>query len=151
MAKQCRKCGNSYGVLGGSLEPSVCHQCFEQGLSESNQVSQPDEDKEAAPSADLFSQVVNGDFGLATTYWVYGFLAAILWAVAIAAISPEPGSTLFKAVFFILAAYYIIVYIGIWNAASKYNGRKVWAIFAKFQVLMAAIPSLIFFVKWVFK
>lgn len=151
MATECRKCGNSYGMLGGSLEPGVCHQCFEQGLSEDNQPSLLNEDQEAAPSTDLFSQVVNGDYGLATTYWVYGFLAALLWAVAIAAISPEPGSTLFKAVFFLFAVYYIIVYTGIWNAASKYKGPKVWAIISKFHVLMAAIPSLIFFIKWAFK
>src|SRR4030065_963937 len=35
-----------------------------------------------------------GNFGLPMTYWVYGVLGGIVWAVGIFALSPEPDSGL---------------------------------------------------------
>lgn len=89
----------------------------------------------------------SGNFGLPMTYWVYGVLGGIVWAVGILALSPEPDSNLDQILRFLLVAYAVVVYIGIWQAASKYTGNRAWAILAKFMVIVVALPIAIRLLK----
>jgi len=104
------------------------------------------EDKPA--SKDFLTNLWEGNFGLAITYWVYGVLGGIVWGVGISALNPEQGSDLTKIVLLLLAAYYFVAYVGIWQGANKYTGSKVWAILAKFAVVVSVVPVAIHFVKW---
>ena len=93
--------------------------------------------------ADLFV----GNVGLAVTYWVYGVLGGIVWAVGIVALNPDPNGDLVRLVWICLAVYYVFVCIGIWRAADKYSGNKAWAILAKFAIVVVALPTAIYLLK----
>ena len=77
------------------------------------------------------------------TYWVYGVLAGFVWGVSFIALQPDPEGKLIKIVGMLFLAYYFAVYVGIWNAANKYEGNKIWAILAKFVVIIVVIPTVI--------
>ena len=89
-----------------------------------------------------------GNFGLATMYWVYGVLGGVVWVVGIVALDRPQESDTYKSMIFLLLLYYLCVYVGIWQAAPKYAGNKVWAVLAKFAVVVTVLPILIKFVKW---
>lgn len=46
-----------------------------------------------------------------------------------------------------MAAYYFVVYVGIWRAANKFRGNKLWEILAKFVVIVTVLPIAISFLK----
>ncbi|MEK7438835.1 MAG: hypothetical protein AAB299_04765 [Thermodesulfobacteriota bacterium] len=96
----------------------------------------------------LIVDLLEGNLGLAMTYWVYGVLGGIVWAVGISALNPDRGSDLEKFVWVLFAGYYFFTYVGIWNAANKYVGRKVWSILAKFAIIIIVVPITIHFFKW---
>lgn len=60
----------------------------------------------------------------------------------------DHDSDSFKLTVLAFVVYYVVVYIGIWNAATKFTGTKVWSILAKFMVIIVAIPSAIRIFKW---
>jgi hypothetical protein len=88
-----------------------------------------------------------GNFGLPMTYWGYGVLGGIVWAIAILSLSPEPGSALDRAARFLMIAYFAIVYVGIWRASNTYSGNRAWAILAKFVVIVVVLPITIGLLK----
>jgi hypothetical protein len=96
----------------------------------------------------LFENLWEGNLGLVMTYWVYGVLGGIVWAVWIAALSPAPDGNLVKITWLLFVCYYFVTYVGIWNAANKFSGNKVWPILAKFAVIVVALRIVIQFIKW---
>lgn len=89
-----------------------------------------------------------GNRGLAFTYWVYGVLGGIVWAVVIFALNIGPDSGFLTFLLSLMTAYYCVVYVGIWQAATKYSGNKIWAVLAKFVVIVTALPIFIKISKW---
>lgn len=74
----------------------------------------------------------NGRSGLAKSYWLWGVLAGIPWGIALSLITPGSNPAIPAVLAFV--AYYVIVHVGIWRAASQYQGIKAWAILAKIAV-----------------
>lgn len=85
---------------------------------------------------DVIARVWRGEEGLARTYWGWSFLGGILWGVAINLL--PPGNPLGIPVLLAFLVYIVIVSVGIWRAATKYQGPRVWAVLAK--VAVAALP-----------
>lgn len=83
--------------------------------------------------------VWEGKAGLASTYWGYGILAGIPWGVALSLVTP--GSAPAIVVVLAFFAYYVVVNVGIWRAASRYQGPATWRILAKLAV--AALPAVL--------
>jgi len=84
-------------------------------------------------SKGFFSRLVNGDFGLAKTYWLYGVAVGIVINF-LSRIVPSLGAL---AVILVLAIpYQVMVLLGVWRAADKYQGRKAWAILAKIATVL---------------
>lgn len=75
-----------------------------------------------------------GRAGLAKTYWLWGALSGIPWGLALSLVTP--GSILAILAILAFVTYYVVVHVGIWRAASQYQGSKVWAILAKVAVAM---------------
>ena len=96
----------------------------------------------------LLENIWCGNVGLAMTYWVYGVLGGIVWGIGIFALKLDPQGDLMQLVWFLFAAYYFVVYVGIWQAANKYIGNKIWSILAKFAVIVVVLPVTIHFLKW---
>lgn len=94
-------------------------------------------DKDPGPSMDeqkgFFSKLSNGDFGLARTYWLYGVVVGIVINLVIQVV-PSIGAI--AVVLALATVYQVMVLLGIWRAATRYQGRKVWAILAKFAAVL---------------
>lgn len=84
---------------------------------------------------DTIKEVWNGHAGLAKTYWIWGVLSGIPWTIAFALVTP--GSLLAMMVVLTYVAYIVIVNVGVWRAASLYQGAKVWAALAKASIILA--------------
>ena len=82
----------------------------------------------------FIKQLIDGDFGLAKTYWLYGVLGSI--AMNLLLMFPILSGSLVLIVVAMLAsiAYAIVVLTGIWNSASRYTGSKIWSVLAKIIV-----------------
>ena len=80
------------------------------------------------------SNIWNGRSGLAKTYWLWGVLSGIPWGIALSLVTPGSNPAILAILAFVV--YYVIVHVGIWRAASQYQGSKAWAILAKIAVLI---------------
>ena len=82
----------------------------------------------------FIKQLIDGDFGLAKTYWLYFILGGM--AINLLLFFPMSSSSLGLIVVYMLAAiaYDIVVLTGIWNSASRYTGSKIWSALAKIIV-----------------
>lgn len=91
----------------------------------------------------FIARVWNGNAGLAVIYWIYGVFAGLLWGIAFSLLAPAPDSGSAKLFLVCIAVYFIIVYVGIWRAASKYQGKKTWAVLAKFAAVLGALITVV--------
>lgn len=82
--------------------------------------------------------VWNGDAGLAKSCWVYGIAAWFVWIIAIGLVAPVPNTGVAKFLLACMALYFIFVSVGIWRAASKYQGKAEWGFWARVAVLVCA-------------
>lgn len=93
------------------------------------------EDTPPSPG-DWLSQLKGGDFGLARTYWLYGIVLSNL-ALLIPYFFLLEGQTLAAQITMLTYCICVfVVLIGIWNAASRYTGSKLWAILAKISTII---------------
>src|SRR5437879_4263655 len=103
---------------------------------------QSDEITQQTSSVDksFIAEVMGGDFGLADGYWWLGVFGGGLLSIPVAIFNEALGMPQAAAVLFLIYVVYIVpVLIGIWNAAGKYKGRKVWAITARVIAVLAAL------------
>ena len=100
----------------------------------SNTSAQISSNTSEVTSKGFIKQLIEGDFGLAKTYWLYFILGGM--AVNLLFMLPISSSSLGLIVVFTLAsiAYAIIVLTGVWNSASRYTGSKIWSVLAKIIV-----------------
>lgn len=84
----------------------------------------------------FFRKLANGDFGLPKTYWIYGVLVGIVAGNILNLVEPLGP---FLILMFAYTAYSVTVLIGIWRAANRYTGRKLWAVLAKIAVVINVI------------
>ena len=87
------------------------------------------------------SDLWHGRFGLAKTYWLWGVLSGIPWGIALSLVTPRSNLAILALLAFF--AYYVIINIGIWRAASEYEGAKAWVILAKIGVAITPACLLI--------
>jgi len=85
----------------------------------------------------IISDLWSGRSGLAKTYWLWGVFSGIPWGIALSLVTP--GSNLAILVVLAFFAYYVIVHVGIWRAASEYEGAKAWAILGKIAVAITPV------------
>ena len=84
----------------------------------------------------FFVKISSGDFGLAKTYWLY-------WALLLPPVNATmiivPTTATLVIVALVNAAYLIPVVIGVWRAANRCEGRKIWAVLAMIGFALAMI------------
>lgn len=81
---------------------------------------------------DSFKSLKDGDFGLAKTYWLFGVLGNLLISITLNFLTG-----LAMAIYSLFSlAYGVTVLLGIWNAANRYTGFKLWAILAKLAAIL---------------
>ena len=93
--------------------------------------------------ADLWS----GRYGLAKTYWLFGVLAGLPWGIGFGLVEQGSPTAILLGVAF--CAYFFVVNVGIWKAASAYKGASAWSALAKaaagfgFVVIAIALLAII--------
>lgn len=89
------------------------------------------------PERNFFGKLAHGEFGLARTYWLFGFLPAIgINLLSNFVVTSVAGLFLLTLVY---GAYDILVILGVWRAAKKYEGPKLWAYMAKAFMILGVI------------
>jgi len=91
----------------------------------------------------FFKKLYDGDFGLPKTYWLFGVLANIVLKGVTILVSASDSILLIGVSLLAIVVYSIIQMIGLWNAASRYTGSKVWAILAKISVVLGVLVILV--------
>lgn len=81
----------------------------------------------------FFGKLLNGDFGLAKTYWLYGVLVAFILSIPIKFITSIESIII---IILLSGVYQITVLMGVWRAANKYKGLKLWAVLAKIAAVL---------------
>lgn len=85
------------------------------------------------------TKVWRGDAGLARTYWLFGVIGSFVWGLLLGGVKPGSVLAIVGVVLFLI--YIVMVNVGTWRAASRYDGPKAWAILAKMAV--AALPAIL--------
>jgi hypothetical protein len=88
----------------------------------------------------FFIKLKDGDFGLAKTYWLYGVVVNLILSIPTYVVS---NLSLLIVLTIIGLIYGVIVLIGIWNSASRYEGLKLWAILAKLATILGFITIIL--------
>ena len=86
----------------------------------------------------FFKKFTNGDFGLAKTYWGFGFLVSIIFRTVFEAVEDREVLIIGILIHFF---YTICLIKGIWLASDKYEGPKIWAILAKLSCIGGMISA----------
>ncbi len=91
------------------------------------------------PRTNFFMKLIYGDYGLALTYWVFCVGVGVIFRIIFSSITSVTALTL---VLLVYIPYTIAVMLGVWNAADRYKGAKVWAVLAKILVILGLLPLL---------
>ena len=92
------------------------------------------DDKETSDS-NLLLKLINGDFGLVKTYWLYGVIFPANLSMLLVGVDFDSTDTLvFLSIMTII--YQVVVLLGVWRAANKYTGQALWVILAKIWVVL---------------
>ena len=89
----------------------------------------------------FLSNLIKGEIALWKTYWLFGVIGNIIATILIN-IFAQFSESLFLIILIIAIVYQIVVFIAIWNSASKYAGSKIWAILAKIMVGLGVLSSI---------
>jgi|SaaInlV_150m_DNA_5_1039734.scaffolds.fasta_scaffold00524_2 hypothetical protein len=85
----------------------------------------------------LFNKILHGDFGLVKSFWIYGILSSYLLILLLMPLLIYFNSTLLSIIFSLTIVTYIAIQIiGIWRAAEKYTGAKIWGILARVVIIL---------------
>lgn len=90
--------------------------------------------QESAHNEWFLARLLHGGYGLPITFWLAGIL---VWAIyiaietsLIASQNYKPTTTSMVAALTFIAYLFVLI-PGVWNAANRYHGIKLWAILAK--------------------
>jgi hypothetical protein len=88
-----------------------------------------------AQGLSFYEKFINGEFGLAKTYWLFGVVPGFIAGIAVRTVSSDTLAYWIGAAFVI---YQCVLLVALWNAGRKYQGSKVWPVLA-FLVVMSAV------------
>lgn len=98
----------------------------------------------AASERGFVSRLMTGGFGLAKTYWLFGWLGSVISYYGSHVISYLfPLAAAIAILGLVAVPYHVLVSIGIWNAAGKYAGPLIWAVLARTAVVFGALFTLV--------
>lgn len=123
------------GFYEGQIIDNKWYVAYSEVSNESTSVS--------SESDGFFSKLISGDYGLPKTYWLFGVLGNLMFIVPIALAAATKSMPILVLALLASVVYSLIVAVGIWRAADKYLGQKVWAVLAKIAVILGILRLLI--------
>jgi hypothetical protein len=98
----------------------------------------------AAADRNIFTRVIEGELGLAVTYWGIGVGGSLAIFLPLGFLYTQLTSPwLQRGVVIASVAYGVLAGIAVWNAATRYQGRKTWALLAKAAVVVGALKLVV--------
>ncbi|KIO35884.1 hypothetical protein [Shewanella sp. cp20] len=88
----------------------------------------------------IIKRLITGKLGLVDTFWGAYFLGGIIFNVVIKALQDVNALFIFNMIY---AVYILVVCIGVWKAASLYQGKVYWAVLAKITAAISIANSLV--------
>lgn len=95
------------------------------------------------PNLGFISNLVQGNYGLPTTYWLYGFVVG--WVITIASfliVLSTKSTGAAQLLIAVAIAYQIFISVAVFNAASKYKGSGLWKNLARVAIVLSALNTL---------
>lgn len=88
-----------------------------------------------------------GEQSLAMTYWVFGVLGGLVFRVIFEVLdrhvfhisAMKGGEALYLLALLLFFVYFIIVYVGIWRSAGRYEGPGAWTVLARVLVVLGTL------------
>lgn len=92
----------------------------------------------------FLSKLALGHYGLAKTYWLFGFLINGIFEIIAHVVDANMqldviGVGTYLVVWLVNLVYFVFWFKGLWRAASVYDGRRLWAILAKISAVLGAV------------
>ncbi len=87
----------------------------------------------------MIAKLWRGDYSLVVTYWVFGVVVGVVLNAALTASARTLPVAVYFAFLAAVLAYSILVWVGIWRAATKYQGDRIWPTLAKCMVVAAVL------------
>ena len=89
-----------------------------------------------------------GEVGLASAFWEYAlvwgtFVAVVTTALAYGAFVAGAPLWLAAVMFFMAVPYTLLVTVGVWRSADRYQGPQKWAHAARIAVLIWAVAVIV--------
>jgi hypothetical protein len=106
-----------------------------------------------ARSGGLFATHWRGEYSLPRSYWVNGvvifhiginMVLMIVLGIALAAFKGKTALVLIVGLgeVALLCAAYVWALVGIWRAARKYQGSRIWSILARLAIIFGVLVSI---------
>ena len=94
-----------------------------------------------------FAKLIDGNFGLAKSFWVFGVLVPFVGNILVSIVISSSGKAeypgviaVYWLVFMVFSTFYeLVAIISVWQAANKYRGPRLWAILAKSVMVLWGI------------
>ncbi len=94
----------------------------------------------------------DGDYGLAKTYWLYGIIVSVVVGFLIRMIfmAMKKDGILLAFIIVLIGIIYTALFQlpGLWRAARRYQGPKIWAILGQIIVVITALGIPFVLVQW---
>lgn len=133
---KCARCGEPLDSVS-----SACGACGATSVGmqvEGNPPSKPN------PDESFLSNLVNGNYGLAKTYWLYGVLTSwLISLVGLAAVILTKSQGLGVVLLIVFFLYFVFIAAAIWNAANKYAGNRIWSALAKVSLVLSFVANVV--------
>lgn len=104
-----------------------------------NEIEAASEQAGRTHSPGFFKKFINGDFGLAKTYWLLGIVPSFIVGIALRTVSSDTVAYWLGAAFI---CYELALLIALWHAGKKYQGMRVWPVLAFLLVLIAVFRNI---------
>jgi len=103
-------------------------------MSETEGLTKPPAISKKSPWMKLF----DGDYGLATTFWLHVVLISLVLKVGLV-FAAMSSRSLVLALLAPYLVYRLVALAGTWHAADKYSGNTAWAASAKVVVAICLL------------
>ena len=135
----CKKCNTD-----NNTSAKYCKSCGvevkqEEILIKDIPINMNSHEKELKKEKNFFIKLEMGEYGLAKTFWLYGFVIRVLTTSILKLI---PNKNVFIVAILLSLFYDLLVMMGTWRAANQYQGLKIWALLAKALVILGIFMSL---------
>jgi len=88
---------------------------------------------------DFIKKLINGEFSLVKTFWLYGLI--VMWTLTFIGARLLEYQIVYGLIAIVIIGliYVVIQSIGLWRASNKHSGLRVWSVLSKFWVILVVL------------